>query len=338
MKKMIDVSYHNGKIKWEKVEKAGYHAIIRCGYGQETESQHDKKWLENVRGCTENGIPYGVYIYSYASTSSGARGEARHLLSQIEDAVSRGYNAPSYPVFIDLEESKYRTSAVVVASAFLDEIAADGMYDGGIYASLDWWNNTLSSFKTDDVCKWVARWNDDESARPSFCDIWQYTSDGTISGISGRVDLNWCYIDVNGSVSASKPSSNGNSDIKAVQKWCNSNYGQSLDVDGIDGHKTLKSLVKVLQTELNEQFGKTLSIDGIFGTSTYNACVNVKPGARGNLTKVIQGRLICLGYDTGGFDGIYGDCTENAIKDVQRKNKLSVDGICGKNTCRILFS
>ena len=64
----IDVSEHNGRIDWQAVKRAGVEfAIIRCGYGQDYESQHDDRWLDNVRGATAAGIPYGVYLYSYAS-------------------------------------------------------------------------------------------------------------------------------------------------------------------------------------------------------------------------------------------------------------------------------
>ena len=70
----IDVSEHNGRIDWQAVKRAGVEfAIIRCGYGQDYESQHDDRWLDNVRGATAAGIPYGVYLYSYADTVAKAK-------------------------------------------------------------------------------------------------------------------------------------------------------------------------------------------------------------------------------------------------------------------------
>lgn len=140
-----------------------------------------------------------------------------------------------------------------------------------------------------------------------------------------------------GSSSASKPASSGSSAIKQVQSWCNSNYGFNQAVDGINGPNSKKGLIRAYQTELNKQFGKGLSVDGIWGPKTDAAGVNVRKGASGNLTKVLQGRLICLGYSTGGFDGIFGGKTDDAVAAFQRANGLTVDRIAGKNTWRKLL-
>lgn len=97
-------------------------------------------------------------------------------------------------------------------------------------------------------------------------------------------------------------------------------------------------IVKDLQTELNRQFNKGLAVDGWFGQNTINALVNVRKGARGNLTRIIQRRLIAKGYKLRhGPDGIFGNGTYNAVVKFQRANKLSADGIVGKNTWKALF-
>ena len=65
----IDVSHHQGEIDWEAVKEDEIDfAIIRCGYGQDFASQDDKYWKANADGCTEYGIPFGTYLYSYATT------------------------------------------------------------------------------------------------------------------------------------------------------------------------------------------------------------------------------------------------------------------------------
>ena len=101
------------------------------------------------------------------------------------------------------------------------------------------------------------------------------------------------------------PKPSGNDKIKKVQDWINNNYGTGIAVDGFYGSQTKKALVKALQTEFNRQFGTRLAVDGIFGSLTKNACRNIKRGMSGNITKTIQGMLICRGYDTNGFDGIF---------------------------------
>lgn len=73
-----------------------------------------------------------------------------------------------------------------------------------------------------------------------------------------------------------------------------------------------------------------------FGNATYTACVNVRKGAEGNITWLIQAILVCHDFNID-VDGIFGTNTENAVKDFQRRNGLSVDGIVGKNTFNKLF-
>ena len=99
------------------------------------------------------------------------------------------------------------------------------------------------------------------------------------------------------------------------------------------------SIVKDLQRELNKQFGAGLKVDGYFGDLTIAALVNVRRGARGNLTRIIQRRLRARKYDIGryGADGIFGNATEKAVRRFQNNNKLTVDGIVGKNTWKALF-
>ncbi|MEE1061747.1 MAG: N-acetylmuramoyl-L-alanine amidase [Ruminococcus sp.] len=135
------------------------------------------------------------------------------------------------------------------------------------------------------------------------------------------------------SAPVSSPENNtDNNEIKAVQKWLNSNYNTGLDEDSIYGALTKKALVKALQTELNRQCSARLDVDGIFGTKTKSAIRNLCIGSKGNLTKVLQGFLICNGYDTNGFDGIFGNATESAVKSYQKREDLAVDGIAGKDT------
>ena len=86
-----------------------------------------------------------------------------------------------------------------------------------------------------------------------------------------------------------------------------------------------------LQTELNNQFHKGLNVDGLRGPKTLDACVTVKRGAIGNITKLIQERLNSVGFSIS-TDGIFGGGTENAVKVFQRNRGLSADGIVGRNT------
>lgn len=89
--------------------------------------------------------------------------------------------------------------------------------------------------------------------------------------------------------------------------------------------------VSRLQRELNAQFHKGLVVDGLRGSKTLGACVTVKRGARGNITRLIQERLNSVGFHIS-TDGIFGGGTEKAIKVFQKNRGLSADGIVGRNT------
>ena len=131
--------------------------------------------------------------------------------------------------------------------------------------------------------------------------------------------------EVYGSSGSSAPTGNRDG-IKTVQDWL------GVDVDGIYGNKTKSALVKKLQTALNLLYGANLAVDGIFGNKTASALPNICKGSAGDLTKVLQGFLICHGYGTGGFDGIFGVNTEAAVRDFQKENDLYCDGITGRAT------
>jgi N-acetylmuramoyl-L-alanine amidase len=86
-----------------------------------------------------------------------------------------------------------------------------------------------------------------------------------------------------------------------------------------------------LQSELNNQFHKGLAVDGLKGPKTRSACVTVKKGAKGNITKLIQERLNSVGFSLS-TDGIFGSGTEKAVKVFQKNRGLTADGIVGRNT------
>ena len=196
--KVIDVSYHNGTIDWEKVKSSGVDgAIIRCGYGSNLTAQDDKQWKRNADECTRLGIPFGTYIYSYAKTDARARSEAEHVLRLV-----KGYKL-SYPVYYDLEEAGTQSGAVNRMKIFA-EIIENAGYWVGVYCNKSWWDNTLKSLG-DRYTKWIARYN--STLGMSGVDMWQYTSSGSVSGISGRVDMNHCYRDFPKEISGSSSSS-----------------------------------------------------------------------------------------------------------------------------------
>ena len=186
MKTVIDVSTWQGKIDWEKVKPHIAGAIIRCGYGSDLEKYDDDQFKRNADACTRLGIPFGVYLYSYAKTNEKAKSEAEHVLRLVKD-----YKL-SYPIYYDLEEAGTEKGAVERANIFGDLIEKAG-YWCGVYANLNWWNNYLVGLER--FTKWVAQYHTKCDYKGANLDIWQYSSKGTIPGIKGNVDMNYCYRD-----------------------------------------------------------------------------------------------------------------------------------------------
>lgn len=125
-------------------------------------------------------------------------------------------------------------------------------------------------------------------------------------------------------------------EVATIQNYVNKKYGFNIAVDNIYGNETKKALVKALQIELNLQYNKGLAVDGIFGAKSKAGAITVRQGAEGNITYLIQSMLICHSFNIDA-DGIFGQATENAIKEFQARNSLSADGICGRNTFYALF-
>ena len=189
-KKGIDVSEHQGIIDWEKVKADGIeYAILRCGYGKDHVNQDDKQWYNNVAACERLGIPYGVYLYSYATDVKSAEREAEQALRLLQ-----GHN-PSYPVYLDMEDPS--TSGVgsamlgTIAKIFCDKVSAAG-YKVGIYCNLYWRTHYLTSsvFDNPNWSFWIAQYNSTCDYKGTY-DMWQCTSTGSVNGISGNVDLNF---------------------------------------------------------------------------------------------------------------------------------------------------
>ena len=92
-----------------------------------------------------------------------------------------------------------------------------------------------------------------------------------------------------------------------------------------------------LQAECNKQGFSNQKVDGIPGANTLKGCPTLKKGASGNITKLLQEKLVKIGYSTNGVDGIFGSGTHSAVREFQKTRGLSIDGIVGQNTWRKLL-
>lgn len=190
-KQGIDISSHQGDIDWNLVKNSIDFAIIRCGYGVDRTSQDDTKFIRNADECTRLKIPFGVYLYSYARGTSEASSEADHVLRLIQNYKLE------YPVYYDIENNSYidQNSNETLADmcvTFCNKLEEAGYYVG-IYSSKAFFDSRLNSDKLNRYDKWLAQWSSEPTYTRPF-GMWQYTSDGSIPGINGRVDRDISYL------------------------------------------------------------------------------------------------------------------------------------------------
>lgn len=185
----IDVSEFQYQINWDAVKASGVDfAIIRIGWWN---NGVDKYFERNVAECERLGIPWGAYLYSYSMDAEDAASEANHAIDLMNQMKAKGYT-PDLPVYLDLEDAEVPRDAAklaTISSTFNSKIAAAG-YEPGVYASASWWKNYLTSPVFDSWSKWSAQYYSVCEA-PSDPDMWQYTSSGSVPGISGPVDVNY---------------------------------------------------------------------------------------------------------------------------------------------------
>ena len=84
------------------------------------------------------------------------------------------------------------TTRTAVCKAFCKTIQ-DAGYTAGIYANKTWLNEKINTSELSAYKIWLAQY----AAEPTYTgryDLWQYTSTGKVSGISGNVDLNTSYL------------------------------------------------------------------------------------------------------------------------------------------------
>lgn len=195
----IDVSYYQGNIDWKKVKADGIDfAIIRVGYRGSGEGKlnEDSCFKQNIEGALDAGVKVGVYIFSQAITKKEAREEANYILDRIKD-----YDI-TLPVVLDYEftgdpgrlkaANLSKKKATNICLEFCDTVQAAG-YTPMVYANPDMLINYLNP---EDISSkyliWLAHYTTETSYTGKY-DYWQYSSEGSVDGIIGNVDMNFFY-------------------------------------------------------------------------------------------------------------------------------------------------
>lgn len=235
----IDVSKFQGTIDWTQVASTGINfAMVRVGYRDSVtgEIKADTNAKYNMQEAEKNGIKVGAYFFSTAVTSTEAVEEAdwvANYISKYAITYPVGYNCEGFENSSSRQYSLSKDDRSNFAVAFLNEIYKKG-YTPIFYASKNemandakWNTSTLGSkFKI-----WMAWYNQDTSnisqgPQAGFkYDMWQYSNQGSVAGIKGKVDVNIAYFGYNGTESAKDTSARevASADVEALMKFTDVN-------------------------------------------------------------------------------------------------------------------
>ena len=185
----VDVSSWQGnQIDWNQVSTVASFAIVRAGYrGASGRAVEDTCAVRNVNAAKSAGMQVGLYFYSIATNIFQAMEEA-----DIAVNVANKCGGVSLPIYFDMEYNRVaslsRQDKTAIANAFIDRVHSYG-YNAGFYSYLYWMKNQMdmNGLRSDSV--WVAQYNNTCTYTGKY-DFWQYTSQGSVPGISGNVDMN----------------------------------------------------------------------------------------------------------------------------------------------------
>ena len=195
MKNGIDVSHWQGKINWTKVKAAGVDfAIIKIGGDCPSTPRWDNTFTANIEDALAAGLGVGVYLYAKDMTPAQAKQSADAVIAKL--AQYKGKLA--YPVAYDVEDAKTvltlsKALLTDVIVAFCERIKSAG-YIPALYMSASPAKTAIDLSKLP-YDLWIARYNKGRTLTdpPMNCDIYQYSDQGCVDGISGHVDLDVCY-------------------------------------------------------------------------------------------------------------------------------------------------
>lgn len=302
--KGVDISYANGNIDLAKVKAAGYsYVMIRCGYGSDLLTQDDAQFETNVKKAEAFGLPWGVYLYSYATCRDEALSEVQHVKRLLKG------KRPTMPVALDVEDSAYYTRHGCYNKATITEVVKtwiDGIRKAGyypmLYTGLYWLGSYIDKSVYTSCDLWIAQWNITCQYTGDNLGMWQYGGEtnllesNSIPGV-GVIDKDRCYRDYptiikNGGYNGWAKGSAGESGQERITATCEMRFRYLAK----EGYNNSEKQVKTLQ----------------------------------RLLKAMD----CLGADKLplAVDGVFGSNTDYAVKSFQKDNRLTVDGIVGSAT------
>ncbi len=223
--KGIDVSRWNGDINWTKVKSSGIEFVmIKAASGSNKGTYSlDPKFKTNIVGAYNAGLKVGVYLYSYAQSVAGVLGEAKFFVEQI--TPYKKYI--TYPAVYDLEDASQiylgKRTLTEMVRTFCNYVRDNG-FTPMLYSNPNWLKNYIDSLSIG-VPVWLAQWASKPTWNGDFT-MWQYSSKGSVPGISGNVDMNIGYYDYAGTKEIEE---------KSVSDWAKEAWNKAKDKGIFDG-------------------------------------------------------------------------------------------------------
>ena len=185
MYKGIDVSVWQGDIDFSKVKEHGIESVyIRAGEG---DNITDKYFESNYQKARSAGLKYGFYHYVTARSTVQAKEQANFFANLIHTKPQDMRAAMDFENLSGLSADE----AVSIAKAYLEtlqkRIGHTPVVYSNAYDASSVWKGHLTAYPL-----WVAEYGRSEPYSTGGWKSWagfQYSDKGTVSGISGHVDL-----------------------------------------------------------------------------------------------------------------------------------------------------
>lgn len=196
----VDISKHEGTVNFERLKSDGIdYVMIRLGARGYSTGQIsiDDKFVENMDAAVAAGLNIGIYFYSQAINQEEAIQEAYFVIQNLEP-----YRANiNFPVAFYMEnitndkariDGLSRNDKTLITSTYLEAIKAAG-YVPMVYGNKEWLIKNVDLTKLQDYDVWLSQ-DEDTPDYPYLYTMWQYTTTGTVNGITGDAALNICFV------------------------------------------------------------------------------------------------------------------------------------------------
>lgn len=170
-------------------------SIIRI---QDGSSHQDLKYMENLQKCINAGGKYAVYAYFRGTSTADAQQEARDFYQRVQRVVANKQQPVFYAIDVESVEMGGNVSQMRAGiEAFMSQLNTLGVPDHKIVLYIA--NHLYSGFNLNTAragAIWIPSYGQNDgsivnSTKPTHpYDLWQYTSKGRVSGITGNVDMN----------------------------------------------------------------------------------------------------------------------------------------------------